>query len=640
MKLSIRMGHSAICRLVVCLALVFYQAFFFKSFYPVTEGWFSTYAHLIRMGKVPYADFHLLLPPLYPFQLALFQSVFGESILALRYLGIVVVCGIGVALFEILRSLFNCWVAAFSAVSALIYYQSGNAFIGYDFTQFVTLYLLIGGVLLIRYTEAQLSSDKVRRQSWVLAAAGLFLGMATLIKQSNGGMTALVVGTATFIVILRTNPRRRALRQLFWFAGGGSLPILLTLLWLAARGALGAFWTQTVTEAAAAKGGGRVIFFNWILNVFTSDQYLHQTWMLLMRLAGILTFVIGATSIAVLAIAIVRRERPSHRALLAVLSGSETYPQGRIDRCAIATIGVAFAALGIIFLAIYRDYCSFCTTWKDHLANIYNGVIPGALNLYLVGGIVALVTFLPRPRSANGRLLIVFLLGTGLTVGNGTSAGLSEISAFLGLGIGEAFLIQLGVPYILPALIPVALSLSVSAYFIERKFESPYHWWSTATSDIRRLNCADADGLLVGLCIEPTTYANIVRITQDIVTNSDPPDAIYVYPHEPIFYLLSHREPFAGAVVSWFDFMSNAEALALDSQLATQPPRVIVFTRLPDLVVTTHERLFNGGQPLAQRRLVATVNELAKDGVIRLVDRVDDLDGLAVEIYVRSESPR
>jgi len=33
---------------------------------PITEGWFSAYAHLIINGKMPYRDFYLYLTPFYP----------------------------------------------------------------------------------------------------------------------------------------------------------------------------------------------------------------------------------------------------------------------------------------------------------------------------------------------------------------------------------------------------------------------------------------------------------------------------------------------------------------------------------------------------------------------------------------------
>lgn len=54
-----------------------------NEFFPITEGWFSTYGAMIRDGAVPYRDFPLLLTPLYPFFIALLQMLAGESFWAL-----------------------------------------------------------------------------------------------------------------------------------------------------------------------------------------------------------------------------------------------------------------------------------------------------------------------------------------------------------------------------------------------------------------------------------------------------------------------------------------------------------------------------------------------------------------------------
>ena len=134
---------------ICCTPTILYQTLYVNSFFPITEGWFSEYAYLIRIGMMPYSDFSLLLPPLYPLQIAAFQSVFGEGLLPLHYLGIVLTGLIGFVLFDILKQLFNGWISAISAAVTMIYYQSGNAFIGYDFTQFLTLYVLLASSCLL-----------------------------------------------------------------------------------------------------------------------------------------------------------------------------------------------------------------------------------------------------------------------------------------------------------------------------------------------------------------------------------------------------------------------------------------------------------------------------------------------------------
>ena len=57
---------SALPYFACLVPLAIYQILYVNAFYPITEGWFSEYAHLIRTGAVPYRDFSLLLTPLYP----------------------------------------------------------------------------------------------------------------------------------------------------------------------------------------------------------------------------------------------------------------------------------------------------------------------------------------------------------------------------------------------------------------------------------------------------------------------------------------------------------------------------------------------------------------------------------------------
>jgi len=620
--------------LATSLPLLIYQLLTFTAFFPITEGWFSTYGHLIRHGAIPHRDFNLLIPPLYPLQIALIQALFGENILILRGLGILVTCGIGIALYEVLRGPFNRWVAAFSAATAIIYYQSGNAFIGYDFTQFLTLYILIGSALLVRFVDGTFAGTPERDLQRLAGAAGFFLGLAVLIKQSNGGLTALCAGLTFGIIALRVTPMRHGLRHLAWFAIGGCGPTALVLLWLASRGALGAFFDQVVFAAIAAKGGQSAVFLGWVHGFF-GGQYPLFAKLLAQRLLTIGAAIAGPIVVYRLVVALAQRKIASPESLLATICG-RAGPRGWPLECSAPVLcGLAIASLCGLIVYIYVDHCGFCLSRRDNIAIIYNSVILLSIHVYLIGFLVCLFGLFLKPTLGRTRFLVIFAIGVGLTIGNGTSAGFSEISAFLGLAVVLAALMQWSLPYVLPTLVPVTLSLSLSGYLIEKKFETPYYWWSVVSTDVRKRTCAKAAGLLRGLCVEPRKYDKIQLLVSDIRARAGPGEAIYVFPHLPIFYLLADRPPFAGAVVSWFDFMSDEEAETLKTKLASEPPRVLLVARLPDEVYTAHERLFRGGRPSNQRGLVDTINELVRADALQHVDTVTDLDGLTISVFAR-----
>jgi len=622
-------------RFATALPLLIYQLCYFKSYFPITEGWFSTYGWLIRNGQVPYRDFDLLLPPLYPLQIAFVQSLFGESFFALRCIGVFVTCCIGIALYDCLLCLFNRWVSAFSAASAIIYYQSGNAFIGYDFTQFVTLYSLIGGAFLVAWADGMLGRAPERKLHRLASTAGLFFALAVLVKQSNGGLTALCAGLAMTVIALRIAPVHRAFLHIGWFAAGGSLPVFAILFWLATQGALGAFFEQVVFAASAAKGGPHVMFFGWIHGFFAGGQYPLFAGLLLQRLVGIGAAVAVPILVIRIAIALIKKKSSSPMAVLtAVLSPRQIRGLGA-ERAGPPLCGLAIVSLSYLILHIYQTGCTFCIERRDNILVIYNSIIFLSAHIYVIGFFICLATLLLRPRPTSILLLVLCAIGIGLTVGNGTSAGLSEISAFVGLAIAQAALLQLSLPYVLPAIVPIALSLAFSGFLIEKKFENPYYWWSVVSSDVRRSACAKSQGLLHWICVEPSKYEKIKRLAEDIRTNTQSGDAIYVFPHLPIFYLLTNRPPFAGAVVSWFDFMSDAEADRLNAKLAIDPPQLMIIVRLPEEIYAAHERLFRSGQPSAQRRLLQTIDALASTGIIHRIDMVTDLDGLTMDVYRR-----
>jgi len=116
---------------------------------------------------VPCRDFLLPLPPFYPVFIACIQSLFGESLVPLHWVGLVINGLIGLVIYALLRELFPPGVTGVAAAMGLLYYQSGNAFIGYDFTQLLTLWLLLAALMLavvLRFMPALVTDRPVFNQ--------------------------------------------------------------------------------------------------------------------------------------------------------------------------------------------------------------------------------------------------------------------------------------------------------------------------------------------------------------------------------------------------------------------------------------------------------------------------------------------
>lgn len=623
---------------VACaVPLVLYQALYARGYYPITEGWFSEYGHLIRSGWVPYRDFALLVPPLYPLQIAAFQSIFGESFNALRILGIFVTCGIAFALLDLLRNLFNPWVCAFAAAVATVYYQSGVAFFGYDFTQFLTLYVLIGAALLARSLRESSGTSDTRNELWLSAISGVFLGLSFLIKQSNGGVAAFALVIAGSIVAFVRYPPRLALLRVAAISAGICSPVVASLLWLISQHAASAFFDQVFKGAAGAKGGLRVALFAWVWYYFHDPNF----WQLVRDAVWKLFELVAITSAsaAVLeGLAFIRRPLPAGSPAIIDTLRRIVGLRLRVGAVPWLIPTVGLAALCVLVLEIAHGSCAFCGALRSVGASVFQSAYIWSVNFYIVAAVATLLLVSFEKTSGAARLFIIAALGVGLTFGNGTSGGLSEISTFLALAILFGYLIQAWLRYQLPALLPAVVALSFCSFFIEHKFAAPYAWWQVTVSPIGDSVCADATGIFKGICVPQNDYSSITTIQKLIMENSSSSEPIYVYPHMPVFYLLTDRQPFDGAVVSWFDFTSEALANDLSIRLRNEPPAVIVMAEIPQDVLTAHEHLFSGDKPLGQRKILASIASLRASGRIQPIARIKDLDGLSVDVFKRVET--
>jgi Dolichyl-phosphate-mannose-protein mannosyltransferase len=617
---------------LVVVTLAAYYLLYFDRYFPITEGWFSTYGHLIRMGQVPYRDFFLLLPPLYPYKIAAFQALFGESLIGLRYLGLIITCAIGVVLFEILRTLFNRWVSAFAACIALVYYQSGNAYLGYDFTQFLTLYLLLGTMCLMKYCDHATLADRNRRGT-LLFLCGMFLALAVLIKHSNGSLGALAVLISAIIVVLRCERRPALTRRLLSLAGGFAAPLLLTLGWLAYIGLLTDAASNLFIAALQAKGGPHATFVNWLKNLL-AERYLFHTRKLFKRLLILVPGIIALSCFLGIMIDVRRYGLDKwNRSLSLQLVRADTQDP-RLGRFGLALLLLGFVCLVGIISSIYHGiHISQATTNLGML--VRSQIVIGSTNLYIIGGLVALVLSVWQLRAAAAKYFIVFALGIGLIVGNGTSGGLSEISSFLGLSIVLAYILGIASRYALPLLIPLWVFLSLATVLIDIKFSSPYYWWAVTSPDIRTVTCAPTTGILKGLCVDPSKKSKIDQIINEITAQTHENDQIYIYPHIPIFHLLTGRPPYSKAPVSWFDFMSDDQALYVSRELLSDPPPLLIVADLPETVMEAHERLFRGGKQLGQREILRSIYTLESKHIIKKVKTVTDVDGLNIIIYAK-----
>jgi hypothetical protein len=609
-----------VASIMVVIVLVIYQVYYAFSFFPITEGWFSEYGILIRSGKVPYRDFPLLMTPLYPVLVAIVQNIFGEGFLPLRVLGVLVTSGIGLGLWMILSEFFDPWPSAFGAVVAAIYYQSGVAYIGYDFTQVVSLFLLFGVYCMILDI-----GENVHRRSGSLMNpaffAGLFLSAAVMTKQSNGGVASLVLSVVYAFVTLRVHGKGQRMFRLLHFSAGLLSVTGTGIAILALNGATGAFMQQVVTDAIRAKGGTGKIFTAWISGFLTNPSLIAQAKELFVDV----TVIMAMTGLPYALIQFLRKRKKAP---------ASTSARDGVLGVVIAVIGMLLVIALVLKLRYWGLF--FGNDVRDQGALVYNNVILLSLLMYLAGTIIATFNLMTKSSEGTGKTVLLFSFGLALMAANGTSAGLSEISSFAGLGIAISFLMTLSVPFVISSIVPIGISLLLLAILVEKKFETPYSWWSVKTQDVRKpLNRVENDKLFGGTGMEVEKYENLESMISIIRERTRPGDRLYVFPHMPVFNIMSNRMPYDNLVVSWFDFMNVRSGELLVESLRINAPTAMVVARLSDEVFSGHERLFNNNAPCIQRKIISEIRGLEEKGEISVVKSVE-IDGLKIDLYLRN----
>lgn len=576
-----RRSHKRAGICVVLAVICTYNLVFFNRFLPLTEGWFSVYAVSILHGQMPYRDFYLLMPPLYPVQLAAFIRVFGQNIIALRILGIIVMLAMSLVLYLILARRFTAPISSLASIGAIIYYQSGNAHVSYDFTQFMTLYALLSVYFLIRAVELshQIQPGNRRLCFSFFALSGFFAVLAFLTKQSNGSLIFASLSLALFVSVIDLK-KRHLLEGLSFFFLGVLFPVVCTLYWLHSSHILGLFWHQVFSDAVEAKGSLGSILFAW------TKGFLNITYI---------------TKVVKLFVLIAMLEYVG-------MASAKTVTKQRSAHSNLSLAGTALLALIAILLPLFDH------TIADKCQHVFRLYLADGINIFSTATpLLLLSTHLPSLFSSGRKdfyLFIVVIASIGLIAGNGTSAGITEISQFLPLALGLCYVLSIPSAAFSLQLGAIVLSLVLMIGLSSAKYSRPYAWWHISEPDIRTERvCPDLDGLR-GFYLSPTTAGIFSQVTSIIKAHAKPTDHIFAFPNIPIFYLLSDRWPATIGKVHWFDFLSDEKAIKDATVLLNSPPKVIVNLELPEDAWLTHELLFRTGKKMGQRKILDAIKTL------------------------------
>lgn len=208
------------------------------------EGEYAYSGQLILKGFPPYLHAYTMKLPGMAYLSALFMLCFGVSIQGM-HLGLLVSNIASAALiFLIARKLFGATAGAASAAVFLLMTISQHLLGAFAHaTHFIVLFVLAASYLIV--------SGKSSLSRFRLIGAGLFLGIAFLIKQHA---VFFLLSSLLFIFLDSGNIRKRRGSGLLLLSGFLA-PYLLTLLILFKQGVFRTFWLWTVSYASVYATG-------------------------------------------------------------------------------------------------------------------------------------------------------------------------------------------------------------------------------------------------------------------------------------------------------------------------------------------------------------------------------------------------
>jgi hypothetical protein len=196
------------------------------------EGEYAYAGQLLLQGIPPYQfAYNMKLPGTYA-AYAVVLKIFGETPAAI-HCGLLIVNAATTLLVVVLAGrLFGSWSGLVAGASYALLSTSPSV-LGFaaHATHFVLLPALGGILLLLRGAEL--------RSKWRIAASGMLLGLAVLMKQPG---IAFVLFGAVYLARSHPKPRWRSIREIALLLAGATVPFALTCVLLLKAGVFDKFW--------------------------------------------------------------------------------------------------------------------------------------------------------------------------------------------------------------------------------------------------------------------------------------------------------------------------------------------------------------------------------------------------------------
>lgn len=223
-------SHAFDVLIFICIVLVISPIILSRNLNNLDEIWNYNFARNIADGLVPYRDFNMLQTPLLPFIAGLFLKLFGNELIIMRILAIVLISGIFFMAYKILRKLKVPTLYSLSFLFILFVLLKEHICIDYNFAILLLTLILI-------YLE-------IKHAHYFII--GFICGCCILFKQSTG----VLISFASVIFPILTFQNKIDFKSYFKLSVikilGILIPLFLLMIYLICTNAFSDFIDYTI----------------------------------------------------------------------------------------------------------------------------------------------------------------------------------------------------------------------------------------------------------------------------------------------------------------------------------------------------------------------------------------------------------
>ena len=264
--------------------------------------------------------------------------------------------------------------------------------------------------------------------------------------------------------------------------------------------------------------------------------------------------------------------------------------------------------------AIYIEYSFF--HYKLKLVFVVVFFTAGLVCYYFYKAIVKTITAQEVP------IAIISVCSFAFMYSHGFSGLIEPHAAVIGAGLLFGWLLEIPLPLnqLKKALVYSLMIVIVGLAGFE-KLSRMYSWWGWDEGNVWEAKFEPETPLLKGFFLNRNKVEILDGVTKAIRQYSGEDDAIYTFPHMPLFYLLADRKHETFSAVHYFDVCSDALAISDAGIIGRKKPKVIVIMYFPESAWRQHEDIFRGGRRSGQRDIMELVDRFKNNGEYKSVLR-------------------